>query len=300
MPRYLALDFVSQILQERKAIQTRMQLTVPQHLESVDAYIHRGVLPDPAYRKPWLRVRPDFQYLQEEGANELSELQQGHFKDGPEYMDGVMLKSRNLGLVEIVPSSNPSSQQSFTDDVIEDIFLNAGKIPGEMELFEKVDLQNVKQQSAYKDSDDTSTWLIEEPLCTEPLRMTLDALPKVGHMLDRLRPKIVKDPFADNTGETYTEASVFRTDRSDIFHTKESSSKPISETPHLDVRVENGSSELKSETTPIGSFTDELFVKEKIFKSEILKNLCHSLVKVFVKLKIFLMCLIILAVQEIK
>ncbi|ESO92594.1 hypothetical protein LOTGIDRAFT_162507, partial [Lottia gigantea] len=106
--------------------------------------------------------------------------------------------------IDCIPSSNPESQCSYFDHCTlqeenEPDFLNLSELR-EVESFTKETI------SKFDDISCNGQYFIEETLEIE----NDVQIPQLWHLLSRLQPKPVKDPFCDKTGQPYTEQRLFQ------------------------------------------------------------------------------------------
>ncbi|KAK2191880.1 hypothetical protein NP493_43g01012 [Ridgeia piscesae] len=191
-----------------RALLNRTLLAVPQHLEQIEKYAHCGTLSDDAYRKPWVRACANLKQLQLDDANLQADVAALPGKVvsqvEPFVSDRVLCYNDFGGIYEMVPSSNPESEDSVEDEVLR-------KLADETELlwdsFEKVDLKEL--HSTTEEGDEK---LLEEVSSTDYLAEFAHQMPALESMVKCLKPQLIKDPFVTDSGSHISEVHVMRSD----------------------------------------------------------------------------------------
>ncbi|CAH1243153.1 C9orf84 [Branchiostoma lanceolatum] len=209
MPKFLAVDYLAEAVRRRRDFLSRTLLTIPHHMDQVDAYTHRGILPDDTYRKPWQRAQ--CKSLQGEGQEDqvredlallcggLTSLRLEDFDTG---VRDVSVYYHNEVVFELIPSSNPASQDNSQDwdNLVKGVVMPKGS----WEDFCQEDLESY--------ADDPSD-LLEEPALDDTMARYRAQLPSVQAMCERLKPKMVQDPFIDAQRKGYfSEKDIFKGD----------------------------------------------------------------------------------------
>ncbi|KAI8510223.1 hypothetical protein Bbelb_126510 [Branchiostoma belcheri] len=211
MPKFLAVDYLAEAVRRRRDFLSRTLLTIPHHMDQVEAYTHRGILPDDTYRKPWQRaqckslqgehqvdqVREDLALL----CGGLTSLRLEEFDTGER---DVSVYYHNEVVFELIPSSNPASQDNSQD--WEDLVEGVVRPEGSWEDFCQEDLDS---------HADVPPDLLEEPASEDTMGRYRAQLPALQTMCDRLKPKMVQDPFINAQGKDYySEKDIFKEDMS--------------------------------------------------------------------------------------
>ncbi|KAI0233006.1 hypothetical protein LSAT2_016788 [Lamellibrachia satsuma] len=208
MPRFLAVDYFAEAVQKHRALLNRMLLAVPQHLDQIEKYAHSGTVPDEAYRRPWVRACANQKQLQLDDANLLADVTTLAGKAASQLesfvSDHLLCYNEFGGTYEMVPSSNPESQNSVEDEVLR-------RLADETELvwdnFEQIGLVELHSNTEKGDG-----WLLEEVSSADYLAGFACQMPPLDSMIKRLKPKMIKDPFVMDSGDHISEVHLLRCD----------------------------------------------------------------------------------------
>ncbi|XP_062905049.1 protein shortage in chiasmata 1 ortholog [Mobula hypostoma] len=201
---YHAIDYLHQILTKRKLTVNWLLLPAPHNTDLSDKYYYQDRLSNDIYRRPWIRGKI-FSTCKLTSCNfVLTEWRKPISLEN--FLERVYIYSMSPEIgtdsLEIVPSSNPSSQ------IIEDVssFLRRD-VPhpakDKQEKFQVIDLEHVNSQIA------TDFFLHDEMLFTDYLSEFCKQLPKLHNLSCRLKVITMKDTFVNSKGEPLTEAMFF-------------------------------------------------------------------------------------------
>ncbi|XP_019645267.1 PREDICTED: uncharacterized protein LOC109486013 [Branchiostoma belcheri] len=116
----------------------------------------------------------------------------------------VSVYYHNEVVFELIPSSNPASQDNSQD--WEDLVEGVVRPEGSWEDFCQEDLDSYA---------DVPPDLLEEPASEDTMGRYRAQLPALQAMCDRLKPKMVQDPFISSQGKGYySEKDIFKEDMS--------------------------------------------------------------------------------------
>ncbi|KAL5017206.1 hypothetical protein ScPMuIL_006795 [Solemya velum] len=207
MVQYLGLDYVEHAINEQRNFLARALLAVPQHLEVVDGYVHNGEQEPAQYRSPWLRAPVNRVFLSEEKNITIDHLKSLNLmtEDGVEpFQDGSRSQAGVFDLFEVVPSSNPNSQDSLADF---DIMLTTGTM-GLNRSEEDFEKENLHALDSHKKTD--ISWEIEEIVSDDYQNEAVRNVPSLSLMSRRLQPCSVKDPLLNKDGKSLTQEDIFK------------------------------------------------------------------------------------------
>uniref|UniRef100_UPI003AB0A4C6 protein shortage in chiasmata 1 ortholog n=1 Tax=Centroberyx gerrardi TaxID=166262 RepID=UPI003AB0A4C6 len=183
--KYKALDYVCETTTTLKVTMNWLALPLPYHTGNGDLYPHTGNLPEITYRSPWIRGKVISTCKLFVGGSVLDDLGgKGQPINSLERL-GVTVSQVKGDLEEVIPSSNPNSQEDLD---LDDAF------------------------SLLKESkvNDPYLRLPEEVMLVDHLPQFKRHLPTLKAKLSRLRNLPVADPLLSSTGDTLSEDSIFR------------------------------------------------------------------------------------------
>ncbi|XP_013402571.2 uncharacterized protein LOC106168159 [Lingula anatina] len=195
MPRFLAIDYLTEAVQKKKAVlNAQLPATLP--LEKIGGCLHGEVLEEDAHRKPWRRVSCEsaMSAVTDHGGL-VTDIKVSEAVKPVKYYSPVVVVKKDLDCIEIVPSSNPQSP-SWTQE-----YKELSKRLGNGE------------ETFVPDLESDSEFSLEEVFVEDTIVETRGQAPRVPDLLGRLQPPKVKDPCTDEDGVLYTEESVFGSDR---------------------------------------------------------------------------------------
>ncbi|ELU16146.1 hypothetical protein CAPTEDRAFT_214310 [Capitella teleta] len=185
MPRFLAVDYFAQAVQENNSLMERLQLTAPMLLDEPDQYPHNGRLTTEAatYRKPWCKAPIDRSLLFDRASEEVL----GELKKMSSCISS--LEPMNCSFNQRNPDFIYSSQNSLTD---EELFA------ADFQHLKQLQLQKNKNQGDFsEDILNKAEHYLEEPI--ETMIQSSPAKPSLENLLQRLKPQNIPDPLCFET-----------------------------------------------------------------------------------------------------
>ncbi|XP_071402352.1 protein shortage in chiasmata 1 ortholog [Centroberyx affinis] len=203
--KYKALNYVCETTTTLKVTMNWLALPMPYHTGNGDLYPHTGNLPEITYRTPWIRGKVISTCKLFVGGSVLDDLGgKGQPINSLERL-GVTVNQVKGDLEEVIPSSNPNSQEDLD---LDDAFslLKKSKVNGPcQESFCKCTTDQM-----YSINKNMDLWLPEEVMLVDHLPQFKRHLPTLKAKLSRLRNLPVADPLLSSTGDTLSEDSIFR------------------------------------------------------------------------------------------
>ncbi|CAC5384959.1 unnamed protein product [Mytilus coruscus] len=200
MVKYLGLDYLKLAVNSKKEFLNKALIAVPEHLEVIDLYTHKGSFEDERYRNPWKRASYDRKFLSEERCKSTcfeTAVPEINIGKAVEKFDSDT-EDEDLGyfnLEDFVPSLD-------SDDY--DINSNQNKI-----LFPKCGAEGFSKQDQKSKSTnplnevhqkdnlhDDSSLKLEESLTQDVFALFKSNLPSLKCLSGRLNENQVKDPFS--------------------------------------------------------------------------------------------------------
>ncbi|KAG9261597.1 hypothetical protein AMEX_G25175, partial [Astyanax mexicanus] len=178
--QYRAIDYSCEAAVRNRLLINLMMLPVPIQL-GTDTYPHLGHL-QRAYRTPWTRENLKSTWQLEVTGSVLDDLRAKMCLVDSLERFGVPV----LELGEVVPSSNPASQDFVESEEL--LWLNSAEPPEWRDRFSPADLD-----SAYFSYQDL--FLTEEVIISDPLNQFWSRLPAFLTLVQRLKPLTVSDPL---------------------------------------------------------------------------------------------------------
>ncbi len=197
MPRYLALDYLSEAVQRHKLMMSHLEIAVPQHLENLTLCVYRGIIPDTAYQRVWRRGKGYPEVMKDLHDGILEDLQR--MRPYTILPIEIYTKVSNSliceGSFEVLPSSNAESEMSIDDEILEKLECHLRSCEMK-EKFEAVKLAQVRESVV-----DDWEYMLEDVSSVRHINECLSQMPRLTNMVERLKPNIIPDPLMEgNTG----------------------------------------------------------------------------------------------------
>ncbi|XP_048587870.1 protein shortage in chiasmata 1 ortholog [Nematostella vectensis] len=197
MPKYLAINYLSQASEQRQLNLARMLLTVPHHMECMDLYPHKGKIEDGSCFTPWTKV------IAERVSYSKAELES--ITAGIRSLECFSTAVSHPSEDEMVPSSNPDSPIVDFDlwSELEEEVLNY-----------VVETVEPTQEMFFMDSaEDDDLYSIEDQISVGVTVDLIVQVPLLRDLASRLKPRAVPDPFTNHDGSQLTEDFILRGER---------------------------------------------------------------------------------------